>query len=109
MKTQITELVEKLRASGEDAGPHCDLSSSSVKSVKAPIPTELYDQLKTMGLIYQQDLNCIAGELLEVALKEALECLTDEELDQIETVRKAVAQEEAQRHMEEQRYDAGCT
>lgn len=109
MKTQITELVEKLRASGEDSGPHCDLSSSSVKSVKAPIPTDLYNQLKTISLVYQQDLNCIAGKMLEVALKEALACFTEEELEQLETVRKAVEQEEAERRMEEQRYDAGCT
>ncbi len=109
MNTQINELVEKLRSSGEDAGPHCDLSSSSVKSVKTPIPTELYDQLKTMSLVYNKELSCIAGELLEVALQEALECFTKEEREQLETVRKAVAQDEALQHMEDQRYDAGCT
>lgn len=109
MNTKIVEVVEKLRTSGENAGMHCDLSSSSVKNVKTPIPTELYDQLRTMELVYNKDMSCIAAELLEVAFREALECFTDEELDQLETVRKSVEKDEVLRHLEDQRYDAGCT
>lgn len=109
MNTHIVEVVEKLRSSGESSGMHCDLSSSSVKNVKTPIPTELYDQLKTMELVYNKDMNCIAAELLEVALGEALQCFSEEELEQLETVRKAVEKEAVLRHLKEQRYDAGCT
>ncbi len=109
MNTQIAQVIEKLRSRQSATGPSCDLSSSSVQSIKAPVPIELYQQLKTMAVVYNRDMNCIAGDLLTLALRDALACLTDEEHEHLETVRKAMERDEVLKHMEEQRYDPGCT
>ncbi len=109
MNTDISRLMERLCDSQNPQPASCDIHSSSVKTVATPVPTDLYQDLQTLAVLYQRDASCIAGDLLTIALKAALSELPDEERRKIGEARKEAELQAALRHMEEQRYDAGCT
>lgn len=110
MENQIRQLVNKLCAGKQtDAAMSCDSTSSAVHLVQAPIPEELYKQLQTMAAVYKKDANCIGGELLTIALKEALNQLPAEEHKLLDSVRVNSEQQYISRHMENLRYDAGAS
>ncbi len=109
MNSEIVRLMDDLCDTGKAHEASCDLSSSSVQTVAAPVPTELYNELKTLATIYKRDTNCIAGDLLTIALKEALSGLPEAERKNLSEVRKQSELQDAMRHMEEQRFDAGGT
>lgn len=109
MNTEIGKLMDQLCDQSTPHNPSCDLSSSSVQQVEAPIATDMYNDLQTLATIYNKDANCIGGELLTIALREAFSCLSKEQLDQLQDVRQQNERQNADKHMEEQRFDAGCT
>ena len=83
--------------------------SSAVHQISAPIPAELYKQLKAMAADYNYDANCVAGDLLSIALTQALACLSDEDAQHVVKVRNTYQQGEMQCHQEVTRFDAGGT
>lgn len=109
MNTEIGKLMDQLCNQSSEHNPSCDLSSSSVQQVGAPIATDMYNDLQTLATIYNKDADCIAGELLTIALREAFTTLSQEQLDHLRDVRQQNERQNADKHMEEQRYDAGCT
>lgn len=109
MNGQISSYMDRLRHDKDVSAASCDSRSSSVQVLKAPVPTNLYDKLNTLALIYHGDAQCIAGDLLTIALNEAFACMTDDERHHLNEVRERVEREAARRHMEEARFDPGCT
>lgn len=109
MNGQISSYMERLCHDKDVSVASCDSRSSSVQVLKAPVPTDLYDKLNTLALIYNGDAHCIAGDLLAIALNEAFACMSEQERAHLEEVRERVAHDAARRHMEEARFDPGCT
>jgi len=109
MSSQITTLMTKLRAGNQSPELNRDSESSVVHLVHIPVPTDLFHELKTMSAVYGVDSNSLAGELLTIALREALSSLPKDEQGRLKGVREAYEQEEHLRQNEELRYDAGGT
>lgn len=87
----------------------CDMTSSSVQLVNAPIPTDLFLELKAMASDINLDANCLAGELLSIAIQEALDSLAEEDRHHLKSIKVASQQAAANKRMEDQVYDAGAT
>jgi len=109
MDTQIAQYVNQLLAVDGSASPHCDMVSSSVHQVHAPVPTELYHELKALAAVYQRDSNCVAGDLLTIALKETIEELPNDVKKHMHHLREEYEREHVTRTMESVEYDAGGT
>ncbi|MEH6578684.1 MAG: hypothetical protein V7731_16600 [Amphritea sp.] len=109
MNSDITRLMDDLCDTSKPHEASCDIHSSSVQTVATPVPTDLYNDLETLATVYKRDASCIAGDLLTIALKEAFSGLSETEFKQLRETRKQAEQQDALRHMEEQRFDAGCT
>jgi len=109
MSSQISTLVTKLRTGAPTPELNRDTESSVVHLVHIPVPTDLFHELKTMSAVYGVDSNSLAGELLTIALSEALESLPKDEQGRLKGVREAYEHEEHLRQDEELRYDAGGT
>ena len=109
MSGQITTLMSKVRAGDQPPELNRDTESSVVHLVHIPVPTDLFHELKTMSAVYGVDSNSLAGELLTIALREALGSLPKDEHGRLKGVREAYEHEEHLRQNEELRYDAGGT
>lgn len=109
MNAEIGKLMDQLCNPDSEFSVSCDLTSSSVRQVGAPIDTALYHDLKTLAAFYRKDENCIAGELLTIALKEAFSMLSEEQREHLKVEQISFERQSAERHMEQQRYDPGCT
>ena len=109
MNSEIQQLMSLLCSHDSLLHPACDLHSSSVKTLNAPVATDLFNDLQTLAEIYNRDANCIAGDLLTIAMKEAFSHLSQEQLNHLHSIRQTNERAEAVKHMEEQRFDHGCT
>ena len=109
MKNKIVQYIEKLYTEKLADSAHCDISSSRIQMVKTPIPTELFHELETMASEYQRDLQCLAGDLLTLALEEAMANIPKNEKDRLYLVRRQHEFEEAEHHKELCRFSAGGT
>lgn len=109
MKTKITQLIEKLCAEKHAEKAHCDVSSSRVHMVTAPIPAELFHELEVISSEYNHDINCLAGDLLTLALEEAIEHIPREEKARLDDVRHEHELEDAKLHKDQCAFDAGGT
>jgi len=109
MHTEIGKLMDQLCSTNSDAMASCDLTSSTVQQLHAPVDINLYNDLQTLAAMYRKDANCIAGDLLTIALREAFASMSQDQIDHLKDVRLKNEQLSAQKHMEEQRFDAGCT
>jgi hypothetical protein len=109
MKSKITQLIEKLCAEKHADNAHCDVTSSSVHVVNVPIPTELFRELETISTEYKRDINCLAGDLLTLALEEAIEHIPSEEKKRLDEVGHEHELEEAKSREERSAFDAGGT
>ncbi|OMH39114.1 hypothetical protein [Motiliproteus sp. MSK22-1] len=109
MSNQISQYISELLASDGTGDYSCDMVSSSVHQVHAPIPTELFHELKALSAVYKRDSNCVAGDLLTIALKEALSSLPDKVRNNIRKAREEYEQDEVAHLMEAAEYDAGGT
>ena len=109
MNGYVPSLVSKLYAEKDVHNPSCDVSSSAVKIINAPMPSALYLELQAMASIVHKDVNCLAGELLTVAVEEAMSSLTEDDLHHLHDVKTAEQKSVANSRMERQVYDAGAT
>lgn len=109
MSSLISEYMEQLCHEKDANTQSCDNRSSSVQVLNAPVPTELFDELQTLATVYNGDAHCIAGNLLSIALTEAFKSLPDDERAHLLNVRQAAEREAARKHMEDAKYDPGCT
>lgn len=109
MSSKIDMLMTKLRAGDQTSELNCDTESSVVHLVHIPVPTDLFRELKAMSAVYEVDSNILAGELLTIALREALDVLPKDEQDRLKELREAYEQQVHLRQNEELRYDAGGT
>ncbi len=107
MKTKITKLIEKLCAEKHADSAHCDISSSQIHIVNTPVPVELFHELETIAAEYNRDINCLAGDFLALALKEAIEHIPRKEKEHLDEVRHEHEVEEAQWQAERCKFDAG--
>ncbi len=79
-------IAEYMRKFTKKSTPHelsFDMTSSAVHQISAPIPAELYKQLKAMAADYNYDANCVTGDLLGIALTQALAYLSDEDAQHV--------------------------
>lgn len=91
MKSKITQYIENLCSQKVADKVHCDITSSKVHIVNAPIPAKLYQELEIISSEYKRDLNCLAGDFLTLALEEVIEHIPREEkihLDEVKTARE---------------------
>lgn len=109
MESHIPPHIDKLYAEKQSNNFSCDVVSSSVQVINAPIPAKLYRELQAMSAAVNMDATCLAGELLTIAIEEAISSLPDEELNQLESLKLASQHEANSRRMEAQIYDAGAT
>ncbi len=109
MESKITQFVKQLLAEKQAETPHCDISSSQIHLINTPISTELFHELESISSEYHRDINCLAGDLLALALKEAIEHIPRKEKAHLDKVRHAHEVEEAEQLKEQSVYDAGGT
>lgn len=48
MKNKITQYIETLYTEKHAKSAHCDLTSSNIKMVNVPIPTDLFNELEVI-------------------------------------------------------------
>ncbi len=106
MSTEIAQYTSRL-TSGDSGPASCDMKSSCVHLVQAPIPRELFDDLKAVAAMYGKDARCIAGDMLSLAIKEMFASMPAGKFEEIETSRKAYDEKAAKKHMEDQFFNAG--
>ncbi len=107
MSNEIAQYAEKLVTGKPGEAASCDMKSSCVHLVQAPISRELFDDLKAMAAMYGDDARCIAGDLLSMAIKEVFASLPEGKFEEIEASRQAYDKKAAQQHMQEQFFNAG--
>ena len=105
MNNQIEQYAKQL-SQGSDSSS-CDMRSSCVHLVQAPIPRELFDNLKSMADKYGKDARCIAGDVLSLAIQDVFDALPAGEFEKIVAARKRYDTAAAKKHMEEQFFNAG--
>jgi len=72
MENQLEHYVEQLCSTPIPEHYSCDINSSSVRSVKAPIPAALNRELQALGAVFGRDPMCLAGDLLGIAIQETV-------------------------------------
>lgn len=107
MNSEIAQYANKLVSGKPGEAANCDMKSSCVHLVQAPISTELFDDLKAMAAMYGNDARCMAGDLLGLAIKEVFASLPEGKFEEIEASRQAYDKKRAQQHMDEQLFNAG--
>ena len=107
MNNEIAQYANKLVSGKPGNAASCDMKSSCVHLVQAPISTELFDDLKAMAAMYGNDARCMAGELLGLAIKEVFASLPEGKFEEIKASRQAYDKKRAQEHMQEQFFNAG--
>ena len=107
MNSEIAQYANKLVNGKPGDAANCDMKSSCVHLVQAPISTELFDDLKAMAAMYGNDARCMAGDLLGLAIKEVFASLPEGKFEEIEASRQAYDKKRAQQHMDEQLFNAG--
>ena len=109
MKSRITELIETLYTQKHADNQHCDLTSSKVRMVNAPIPVELFNELEVMSSEYKRDLSCLAGDFLALALEEVIENMPLKEKKHLDDVRHDHELEFAEMQRKQNEFNVGGT
>ncbi|MEH6616995.1 MAG: hypothetical protein V7699_04085 [Porticoccus sp.] len=109
MKTKIAQLIEKLCAEKHSEIIHCDVSSSRVQMLNIPISIELFRMLKAISLEYNHDANCLAGDILTIALEEAIEHIPREEKTRLDEAIHEHEREDTIRTKKFREFDPGGT
>lgn len=109
MKSKITQYIENLCSQKVADNVHCDITSSKIKLVSAPIPSNLYRELEIISSEYKRDLNCLAGDLLTLALEEVVEHIPTAEKTHLDEVKRARDSKRAETLREQCVFDAGGT
>ena len=106
MNTEIDQYALNL-ISGDPGPANCDMTSSCVHLVQAPISNELFNDLKAVAAMHGRDARCIAGDLLSLAVKDMFASMPEGKFEEIEATRKEYDKKAAQKHMDEQFFNAG--
>lgn len=109
MKNKITQYIETLYTEKHAKSAHCDLTSSNIKMVNVPIPTDLFNELEVISSEYGRDINCMAGDLLTFALEEAIEHIPMEEKKYLEDVKRNHEREIVDIHKRQAEFNVGGT
>ncbi len=109
MSNKINELISGLRAGGKTVEIEHDASSSLMHVVHVPIPTNLFSELKAMSAVFDVDSNDLAGELLAIALKEAIDAHPQDELERLREIREVYEKEQIKQSMDKAQYNSGGT
>ena len=109
MKSKITQYIENLCAEKVAGSVHCDITSSKVQVVNAPIPANLYQELEIISLEYKRDLNCLAGDFLTLAIEEVIDHIPRDEKVHLDEVKRARQLKHTEMLKEQCVFDAGGT
>ena len=109
MESHIPPHIDKLYAEKQAGNFSCDMTSSSVQLINAPIPSKLFKELQAMASEVNKDASCLAGELLGIAIQEALDSLPENNLRQLESIMLASQQASVNKTMNDAIYDPGAT
>ena len=109
MNSRVIYLVDRLSSNAQLFDKSCDLHSSAIKLVNAPVPTQLLQELEAMSDVYRRDANCLAGDLLTAALEDALDHLSLGEKNHLDGVVRAHNYNNAKRAMKSCEFDAGAS
>lgn len=72
MESQLEHFVDQLCSNPVPDSYSCDISSSSIRTIKTPIPTMLSRELQALGAVFGRDPVCLAGDLLSIAIQETI-------------------------------------
>lgn len=78
----LRDLLVRLEAGRGNDYSSCDVSSSSVHPVSAPVQRDLYLELQSLAMVFNRDVQCLAGDLLNAAIQDLLIGL-DDDLDEL--------------------------
>ena len=106
MSSELSTYADRLNQS-DFVEINSDLTSSCVHLVQAPIPVELFNNLKSLAALHGRDARCIAGDILTIALREVFSTLPEERIREIEYARVEYDRQHMQKHLEETFFDAG--
>jgi len=109
MESHIPPHIDKLYAKKQTGNFSGDMISSSIQLVNAPIPTTLFKELQAIASEVNKDVSCLAGELLSIAIQEALDSVPENHLRQLESIIFASQQAYANNRMNDDVYDPGAT
>ena len=109
MESHIPPHIDKLYAEKQTSNFSCDMISSSVQLVNAPVPSKLFKELQAMASEVNKDVGCLAGELLSIAIQEALDSLPEDHLHQLESIMLTSQQASVNKTMNDAVYDPGAT
>jgi len=109
MTNHITELMDTLRSKNEYAEIKHNPASSLMHTVHVTIPTNLFNEMKTMSAVYGVESNDLAGELLTIALKDAINALPEDEHERLREIRESYEKQQIQQSMARAQYNAGGT
>jgi hypothetical protein len=109
MNNSISDHINYLRDVTQTHQYSCDTTSSSVRLVHAPIPVELYSDLLIMASEFKRDPNCLAGDLLPIAIYQAFDSLSGDEKARLKGLEVVDNNEQAIKHVEDCKYDWGGT
>jgi len=109
MTHNITELMDTLRSENESVHIEHNPTSSLMHTVHVTIPTNLFNELKTMSAVYGVESNDLAGELLTIALRDAISAIPEGEHERLREIRESYEKEQIQQSMMKAQYSAGGT
>lgn len=108
MSSHLNDLLAQLYST-QPIEYSCDTHSSSVRTVKSPIPASLTLDLAALAKLLQRDLVCLSGDLLAAAIQDAMSRLSPEQKVQLVEIKTAQAQAERDSQLESVWWDAGCS
>lgn len=90
MGNAIAQLLSGFGSSTDPGESSCDLSSSSVRLVKAPVRADLSLQLEAMAHVLHTSPECLAGAILNAAIVDLEEHLDDALLSKVQQECQAI-------------------
>jgi hypothetical protein len=108
MSDNIAGLISDLCDESQTHEKSCDVTSSSIRVVHVPVPADLHRDLQIISAEFKRDLNCLAGDLLTIAIREAFASLPKEEQSRLKGLEVTTAKQDSMQQMEACKYDAGA-
>ncbi len=109
MTNNITQLMNTLRSEATRSEVKHGSTSSLMHPVQVTIPTNLFKELKVMSSEYGIEYHDLAGELLTIALRDAVNVIPEDEHDRLREIRESFEKDQARQLMTKAQYNAGGT
>ena len=109
MGTHLAARIAQWQHSPGPGSASCDLHSSSIRIIKAPIPVALKRELDALASVLGEDASCLAGELLADAIQDALARLPGPLAGQVAASKAEQARAREMAEEEMVRFDPGRT